>query len=294
MPASVQALIASRQKNIQDAWSRRSATLHSAMDAEWQRVTYAKEMIEILVPHIRARIAHLERLLADLRAQIRTPPTADEVHAWFLADQEKLKNYGEEQLAMTGDLVKVRTVGEKPEPLLITGPAEIQATDLIPPTYRGTDPDRTKYLYARKFEETTDGRTIPQYGVSYLEFLYIGEKMLGRFSVFFDFIRGERIRESAPQHHYADVVLLELRKEYRKILVIDKTGPVEVELETEPSMILTLKGGAPVTITVPSNEYFERVQKKGPKPNYDATAAAQNALKAIAAKVKEAKQNLER
>jgi hypothetical protein len=292
VPDRVRALIASRQKNVQDAWSQRGATLQSAMKAESQRVTYAKEMIELLVPHIQSRIAHLERLLADLRAQIRTPPTADEVQEWFLADQEKLKDYGEEQLAMTGDLVKVRKVGEKP--LLITGPAEIQATDLIPPTYRGTDPDRTKYLCARRFEETADGRMIPHYGVSYLEFLYIGQKMLGRFSVFFDFIRGERIRESAPQHHYADVVLLEMRHEYRKILIIDKTGPVEVELETEPSMILTLKGGAPVTITVPSNEYFERVQKDSPRANDDATAAAQYALKAIAAKVKAAKQKLER
>jgi hypothetical protein len=292
MPNSVQALIASRQKTIQDAWFHRSAALQSAMDAEWQRITYAKEMLEILVPHIHARIAHLERLLAGVRAQIPKLPTADEVQEWFLADQEELKNYGRDQLAMTGDLVDVRTVGE--EPLLITGPAEIQATDLIPPTYRGTDPDRAKYLYARKFEEAADGRTVPHYGVSYLEFLYIGKNMLGRFSVFFDFIRGDRIRESAPQHHYADVVLLELRHEYRRILIIDKTGPIEVELETEPSMILTLKGGAPVTITVPSTEYFERVHKDGHKVKYDASAAAQNALKVIAARVKAAKQNLER
>jgi hypothetical protein len=292
MPDNVQARIASRQKSIQDAWSQRSVTLQRAMDAECQRITYAKEMLDLLVPHIRSRITHLERLLANLRAQIPTPPAANEVQEWFLADQERLKNYGEDQLAMTGDLVNVRMVGE--EPLLITGPAEIQATDLIPPTYRGTDADRTKYLYARKFEETADARTVSHYGVYYLEFLYIGEKMLGRFSVFFDFIRGDRIRESAPQHHYADVVWLELRHEYRKILIIDKSGPVEVELETEPSMILILKGGAPVTITVPSKEYFERVQRDSSKANDDATAAAQNALKAIAAKVKAAKQNLER
>jgi hypothetical protein len=291
MPGKIQALINLRQKNIQDAWSHRSLALQNAMDAEWKRVNYAKEMLECLVPHIGLRIAYLEQMLRDLRGQIPTVPTADQVQEWILADQKELEEYGHKLLANMGDMASVRTIGTNA--LLISGPAEIQATDLIPPTYRGTDPDRAKYLHARKFGKIADGRTVRHYGVSYIELLYIGDTMLGRYSVLFDWIRGDKIRESAPQHHYADVVMLEMKQEYRKILGVDDEGqPLEVELESEPSMTLTLKGGPPVTITVPSNEYFEKVGGAA-EANFDATKAAKDALQAITAKVKQAKQNLE-
>jgi hypothetical protein len=114
--------------------------------------------------------------------------------------------------------------------------------------------------------------------------------VLARYSVFIDFIRGERVAERAPQQHFADVMQLDMRKEYRQILVDGK----EVDLDKAPSMILSLGDGDRVTITLTSREYFAAVGASVSEGDDKAAqAAADNAMKAIREQVNLAKRNLE-
>jgi hypothetical protein len=282
---TIQALVASQQKSVRDSWAQRSPSLEADMDAERRRVAFAKEILDRLVPHLRSRIADLERLLRNLLDQLPPVPSVDEVETWLTADLKELRADGTEQLGIEGQTINLLNAEN---PFLISGPAEIQGTDFIPPTYGGADLDRKKYLHARRFGNASDGRPVRHYGVFYLELLFIAEAVLARYSVFFDFIRGERIRESAPQQHFADVVTMEMRKEYRQILI----GNESVALEREPSMILTMNSGDVVAVTLPSKEYFDAVGA-GKAANFDATKAAESALRAITHRVKEAKKNLE-
>jgi len=287
-PEHIGSLVTSRQKAIQDVWGPRNSALQEAMNAERQRITYATEMLNDLVPHIQKRIAELENSLRHLILQIPPPPHIDVVQEWMEEELKAISEDGEDRLGIEGDLAGLRSPDN---PIQLTNPAEIQSTDLIPPSY--VDSDRKKYLGARRFGTTSSDRAVRHFGVFYIEHLFVGNKLLARYSVFYDFIRGERIRESAPQQHYADVVTMEMRNEYRKVVVFDDHGNSrEVELESEPSVILILKAGPPVTITLPSTEYYKEIGG-GAVSNVDATKAAETVLRAITFRVKEAKKNLE-
>ncbi len=287
LPWSIEALVASQQKRVRDNWAQRDLALNGEMERERARAISEQEILDRLIPHLRSRIEFLERSLHELLDQLPPIPTVDEVDAWLLDDLQECREEGEEQLGVAGRTIDV--LGTK-EPFRILGPAEIQEPALIPRMYsRSTNPDGKNYLHARRFGTTADGRAVQHYGVFHLELLFITSAVLARYSVFFDFIRGERVAERAPQQHFADVVQLEMRKEYRQILVDGK----EVDLDRAPSMILSLSNGDRVAITLTSPEYFAAVGAAAAERNYNATQVAENALKAITEKVNEAKRNLE-
>lgn len=282
----IHAVVAGQQQRVRESWAARELVLNEAIESERTRAAYAQEILDRLVPHLRSRIAFLERSLQNLLLQLPPVPTVDEVESWLTDDIQDLLERGEEQLGVAGRTIHLD--GTK-NPFLIRSPAEIQDPALIPPTYRGNDPDRKKYLHARRFGKTADGRDVQHYGVFHLELLFITGAVLARYSVFFDFIRGDRIGERAPQQHFADVVLLEMRREYREISIDGRP----VVLEQAPSMILSLSSGDRIAITVPSPEYFHAVGADGVPGDYDAYRAADSALRAITERVNEAKRNLE-
>jgi|GEM_PF-1102459 len=286
-PGNIQALVASQQQRVRENWAQRDLVLNGEMEHERARAASEQEILDRLVPHLRSRIEFLERSLRGLLGQLPPIPTADEVEAWLSDDLQECRDEGEDQLGVGGRTIDL--LGTK-EPFRILGPAEIQDPSLIPRMYsRSTNPDGKKYLHARRFGTTADGRAVQHYGVFHLELLFITSAVLARYSVFFDFIRGERVAERAPQQHFADVVQLEMRREYRQILVDGK----EVDLDRAPSMILSLSNGDRVAITLTSPEYFAAVGAAAAERNYNATQVAENALKAITEKVNEAKRNLE-
>lgn len=273
----VQAVIDAQQQQVRANWASRQLALQEEMKTQRERVAFAREILEHLVPHLRARIAKLERLLQDLWNQCPPIPTVDDVQTFLDADLKEMQQTAKEKLGVEGQTIK--------DPIVLQGPAEIQDPGSIPPTYlKG---DRLKYLIARQFGTTRDGRIARHYGVFYFELLLITKAVLARYSVYFDFIRGESIRERASQQHFADIVMTDMRKEYRKIKINDE----DVELEREPSMILSLSSGDQFTVTLPSDEYFAKLKARAFM--YDAAQDAESALKIIMQQVKEAKQNLE-
>jgi hypothetical protein len=287
-PEKIQALVAVQQEQVRRSWAQRALILTNAMEREREQAASHREVLGRLVPHLRARIAFLERLLEELLDQLPPLATEDQVEAWRVDDLQDCSERGAEKLGVVGRTINLLGTTN---PFMIVGPAEIQDPGAIPRMYsRSTDPDRRKYLHARRFGTTADGRAVKHYAVFHVEVLYITGAVLARYSVFFDFIRGEYISESAPQQHFADVVLLEMRKEYRQIVVDGK----EIDLDQAPSMILALSSGDRVSITLPSAEYFAAVGADAvAKGEYDAMTAADSALKAITERVNEAKRNLE-
>jgi hypothetical protein len=287
-PERIQAIVASQQQRVRESWAQRDIALNGEMESERVRIASEREILDRLVPHLRSRVEFLERSLQKLLDQLPAIPTEDEVEAWLSDDLQECREEGEEQLGVAGRTIDV--LGTK-EPFRILSPAEIQDPSLIPRMYsRSTNPDGKKHLHARRFGTTADGRAVQHYGVFHLELLFITDAVLARYSVFFDFIRGERVAERAPQQHFADMVQQEMKKEYRQILVDGK----EVDLDMAPSLILSLSNGDRVAITLTSPEYFAAVGAAAvARGDDDATRAAENALKAITEKINEAKRNLE-
>jgi len=284
-PEQIQARIAAEQQHVRDRWSPRDEALRTAIYADRAHVAADEEILDRLIPHLRSRIANLYALLENVLRQIPTPPTEAEVEAWLAADLLMLRQRGEDRHAMEGR--SVRFSGGK-DVFVIQAPAEIQDPASIPAAYRD-HPDRDKHLRGRSIRQTATGDWVEHYGVFSYDVIFIGEAVLARYSVLFDFIDGEPIRESAPRQHYADFVMVEMRHEFREIRGANGTEPLPVML---PSMILALSNGDRVTITVTTPAYFDAVGA-GAAANSDADSTANDALKAITEKVYEAKRKLE-
>jgi hypothetical protein len=281
----IQARIAAEQQHVRDRWSPRDESLRRDIFADRARIAADEEIIQRLIPHLRLRITSLEVLFDDLLRQIPTPPTEAEVEAWLAADLRMLRQKGEERHAMEGR--SVRFSGDK-DVFVIQAPAEIQDPSTIPAAYRD-HADRDKHLRARRIRQTAADDRVEHHGVFSYDVIFIGEAVLARYSILFDFIEGERIRESAPRQHYADFVMVEMRHEFREIREPRSGEQVPVML---PSMILALSNGDRVTITVTTSAYFEAVDA-GAAANSEAYEVANDALKAITEKVYNAKRKLE-
>lgn len=183
-----------------------------------------------------------------------------------------LRKRGEDRHAMEGRAV--RFSGGK-DVFVIQAPAEIQDPASIPAAYRD-HADRDKHFRGRHIRQTSAGDRVEHHGAFSYDIIFIGDAVLARYSVLFDFIEGEPIRESAPRQHYADFVMVEMRHEFREIKDVDGDEPLPVML---PSMILALSNGDRVTITVTTSAYFDAVDA-GTVANSEAHSVANAALKA--------------
>jgi hypothetical protein len=284
-PERIQARIATDQQYVRDRWSPRDEPLRRDIYADRARVAADEEILERLVPHLRVRMARLKTLLDDLVEQIPVPPDETEVEGWLAADLRMLRKRGEDRHALDGRTTRF-SGGE--DVFVIQAPAEIQDPASIPVAYRD-HADRGKHLRSRRIRQTAAGDRVEHHGVFSYDVIFIGDAVLARYSVLFDFIEGEPIRESAPRQHYADFVMVEMRHEFREIQGTDSGEPLTVML---PSMILALSNGDRVTITVTTTAYFDAVDARA-AANSDAYAVANGALKAITEKVYEAKRKLE-
>ncbi|HEV7485749.1 MAG TPA: hypothetical protein VGQ65_08700 [Thermoanaerobaculia bacterium] len=284
-PEQIQARIAAEQQHVRDQWSPRDEALRKEIYTDRARIAADEEVLGRLVPHLRSRIATLEALFDDLLRQIPRPPTEAEVEEWLAADLLMLKRRGEERHAMEGRTV---TFSGGEEVFVIQAPAEIQDPSSIPAAYRD-HADRNKHLRGRRIRQTAAGGWVEHHGVFSYDVIFIGDAVLARYSVLFDFIDGEPIRESAPRQHYADFVMVEMRHEFREIRGAGGGESLPVML---PSMILALSNGDRVTITVTTSDYFNAIDA-GAAANNEAYVMANNALKAITEKVYDAKRKLE-
>jgi hypothetical protein len=282
-PERISALVVAQQKQIRDGWAHRELVLKGETEKHRAGEAAARETLERAVPYQRSQIATLESRRQALLDEIPKPPTVGEVQTWLTNDIDELLAIGAEELGVVGQTIKIGGQDQ----FVIRGPAEIQDPKLMPLTY-GKDPDRKKYLHARRLGRTDAGRPYQHYGVFSLEILYITGDVLARYSVLFDFIRGVRVRESAPQQHLADVVTTEMLREDRQIPV---NGEM-TDLERVPSMNLALNNGDRISITLATEQYFAALDVPEAASN-DAFETADNALKVITHCVKEAKKRLE-
>jgi hypothetical protein len=245
-------------------------------------------VLDKLIPHLQSRLEEMLRQLQSVLDQIPTPPQAEVVEGWLQNDLEELIETGSRQLGVLPEQLKAEYDGENP--IVLLGPAELQGASEIPPVcFKG---GRDRYLNARRIGRTNSGLRFQHYGIFCAELLYITPAALGRFSVFFDFVRGESLSERAPLQHYADVVILEIRKEFREILIDGK----QFEILHAPSIRLSLKSADQITITLPNDEYFQAaglVNYVASASDYDASRTAENAMRAIRFKVDESKKKLE-
>lgn len=286
-PEQIQARIAADQQHVRDRWSPRDEAMRREIYDDRARVAADEELLGLLVPHLRSRIAELTALLDNLVRQIPRPPTEAEIENWLADDLRKLRVRGEERHAMEGR--KVTFSGDK-DVFDIQSPAEIQDPASIPAAYRD-NADREKHLHARQRRKTAGPGRVDHYGVFSYEVIFIADTYLARYSVLFDFIEGEPIRESAPRQHYVDFVSVEMHHEFREIRREKDGEGLPVML---PSMILALSNGDRVTITVPTSAYFDAVEPDSPAKGDDSEyKTATNALKAITEKVYEAKRMIE-
>jgi hypothetical protein len=291
-PEWIEACIAAEQQHVRDGWFPRDEALRRQIYDDRARVAADEEILDRLVPHLRMRIAKLETLFDSLLREIPTPPSETEVESWLVNDLLMLRKRGEDRHAMEGRTVAF-SKGENV--FVIQAPAEIQDPASIPAAYRD-HADRDKHLRARHIRPSATGGSVEHHGVFSYDVIFIGDAVLARYSVLFDFIEGDPIRESAPRQHYADFVMVEMRHEFREIRATESREPQPVML---PSMILALSNGDRVTITVTTSAYFDAVKDgdavdAGAVANGDAYRVANDALKAITEKVYVAKQKLER
>jgi hypothetical protein len=274
----------SLRTRLEDLESRTREALASAyaesVDPEW--------LLDRLVPHLRSRLASLQSLLQSLLDQLPRPPMAEEVEYWLWQDLGLQIDEGAAHFGVHKEQLDYEYDGYNP--IILLGPAELQGASEIPDIcFKG---ERNRYLMARRVGRFAGGKRFQHYGIYCAELLYITGSTLGRFSVYFDFIRGYALRERAPLQHYADFVILEMRKEYREV---DFWGR-KIELFRFPSLHLSLKSSDRIIITLPSDEYFEAAGLTNFRPlqsDYDASRTADKAMRAIRQKVDQAKKNLE-
>lgn len=287
-PKRIQGLIETAQKGVVDALAQFKAKTDSKIADLDKRCAECRSILNRLVPHLRARLKELRDLLQQLLDQIPPSPTPEQVETWLKADLETLIDAGARQLGV--HLEQIRELYNGNNPIILQGPAELQGVDEIPVLCVR----RQKYMFARRLGRlASEGRKLYQhYGIFCAEFLFISEMALGRFSVYYDFIRGEVLNERAPLQHFADVVVLEMRREFREVEI----GGRRIEILHAPSLRLSLKDGDEIYITLPNGEYFEAIGAEGfdhEEGGEDASQIANNAMAAIRQKIDQAKKNLE-
>ena len=205
------------------------------------------------------------------------------MHNWLQEDIKELTEVAEEQTGLETRLVQLK---EANNPLCIRGPAMLQALPTIPQVFLNQSDDRWKHLLACRFVMLSSNTFQDFYGVYYMEFILVANDMLGNYGCFFDFITGRTIGEHTSEQYYRDVVMLNIRHEYREV----ELGEDRIIIENAPTFGMSLTSGERVDVTFPNQEYFTKISEPRDKKSVafnpkqwasNPEIAADNAIKAL-------------
>lgn len=194
------------------------------------------------------------RLLAqeieNLRRQIPTPPSGEQVWLYWQQDMQALT---QRALERTGLASLVEELPESTQTFYVWGPAELQAVERIPkPFMTPEESDARKHLSTRQVVALANGQWIDLHGVYYLEVIILTPAVLANYGCFFDFITGDMITEQSSEQHYDDVVSLRISHEYREIKINRQVVPI-----TDAATFgMTLSSGEKFQVTFPTPGYF--------------------------------------
>lgn len=201
----------------------------------------------------------LTKSVAVLRRKIPEPPDDEQVRRWL---EDDLKWLAEHAVKQTGLVVSSVKLGAVENPLCILGPAQLQNRDLIPrPFLDKRQVDLGKHLHAARFAFLPDDRFEDFYGVYSVEFIVLGEKRLGNYGCFFDFITGKIFGEHKSEMYYKDVVSLSVRDEYRQV----NMSWLQTPAVKAPTFSMALAGGKSIEISFASAEYVGLLKMQMPE-----------------------------
>jgi hypothetical protein len=206
-----------------------------------------------------------------LKLQLPTPPSGMEVREWLREDFRKLWEKSKEDTALGNRLIDIASeeVDERgnklkfPNPIPVFGPAELQQTGKIPPTFSNeVYPNLHKHLTARRsFQMTDSGWIEVLFGMYYLEHILIADDMLATCGFFYDFITGKIHAEQTTEQYYDDVVAIVVTNEFRKIQI--KVSDLEKKyIQEAPTFTLSLASGEHRTVTFVSEKYFQEIKNE--------------------------------
>jgi len=226
-----------------------TACLVIAGDVSW----YSRKRIR-LEYELQVVVSQLDKEITELKRLIPAPPSDQQIRDWLQEDIDELTQTAEEQTGLETRLVQLR---ETNNPLCIRGPAMLQNIKTIPQVFLNQGDDRWNHLLAYKFAMLPDGTFQDFYGVYYVEFILVANDMLGSYGCFFDLITGRTIGEHTSEQYYRDVVMLNIRHEYREV----ELGTNRIIIENAPTFGMSLTSGERVDVTFPNLEYFTKISE---------------------------------
>ena len=232
----------------------------------------------------------LTKQIEGLRKKMPVFPTTDQMDKWLAEDLEMLAQRAIEKIGLTKPFPKL--ADGAPNPVCIAGPAFLQRPKALPETFFDpVKPDQSKHFAAYHFDFMNEGDFIDFYGVYYVEFFIVAEKMIGNYGCFYDFISGKSYKEHTAEMYYQDIVMLSTKHEYRRV----DFPWIKFTWENAPTFSMSLTSGQTIAVTYPSTEYFAGTNLPNNQSGYRFDPArwvrnpekiAETALKALRAQLK--------
>lgn len=237
----------------------------------------------------------LKAEIKDLKRQIPRPPSSTEVSQWLVKHLDGALDDSKRATGLLdGDLIKI----DAPNPILFSGPGELQNPKRFPPTFtkiRASDDenfDIKKHLTARRAFENFDRSIDVLYGVYYLECILIAKDMLATYGLFYDFITGKSHAIEITEQYYNDVVSIVITNEFRWIRKSEAEigESKELYIEDAPTFTMSLASGENRKVTFVSEKYFLKIKDEIDVPEeniskifliQNSQASASNAIRAL-------------
>jgi len=256
---------------------------------------------------INETINELKLAIEQLKEQIPTPPSSEQINGWLKEDIKTLEKESADWV-MAQDLINLADENGNPinNPLLFKNPGELQTNPpelydsnkiLMSNSSELTDIDRIRHLRTYRDEQAKIF-----FGVYYITYIYVGESKIAMASFFFDFIRNKVISKKVIEGYYTDITSIELSTEMRRLPRIpekisikesvnvsstDDSGKVPeenklpqesnnnhfkekesfIEIEPGPTFTIRFASGEKHSITALSVEYLLKLAKETKKNN---------------------------